>query len=152
MSASLPARHRANRATKPHEHPCGVLVGRSSRVPSSFGPRTVSGSAAGSASFTVQVTDNGGLTGTQSLSITVVTAGFAGTAPARGSIALLVARGGGTASTLTSALGAAGCTVESLAVLRNGTWLIYVAGAPAVVNASFPASVADLTPFFVRCR
>ncbi len=113
---------------------------------------TVSGIASGTATFTVRVTDAGSQTGARDLSIEVVAVGFVGPAPARGSTGLLVVRGGATASSLSNTLSTAGCTVESLAVLRNGTWLLYVVGAPAVVNAAFPASLADVTPFFVRCR
>jgi hypothetical protein len=77
--------------------------------------------------------------------------GFTGTAPARGSIGLLVTNQVSTAAGLVSALAAAGCTVESLAVLEGGIWKIYINGAPAVVNAAFPASVQTTVAFFVRC-
>jgi hypothetical protein len=77
---------------------------------------------------------------------------FSGTVPADGSIGLLVTTGTNNAASLISALGTGGCNVESLAVLMSGQWLIYINGAPAVVNAAFPASLADTTPFFVRCN
>jgi hypothetical protein len=77
--------------------------------------------------------------------------GFTGTAPARGSIGLLVTNQPSTAAGLVSALAAAGCTVESLAVLESGIWKIYINGAPAVVNAQFPGTVATTVAFFVRC-
>jgi hypothetical protein len=77
--------------------------------------------------------------------------GFTGTAPARGSIGLLVTNQPSTAAGLVSALAAAGCTVESLAVLESGIWKIYINGAPAVVNAQFPGTVAATVAFFVRC-
>jgi hypothetical protein len=77
--------------------------------------------------------------------------GFTGTAPAAGSIGLLVTSDASDAAGLVAALGTAGCTVESLAVLEAGTWKVYINGAPAVVNAAFPASLAATTPFFTRC-
>ena len=79
------------------------------------------------------------------------TGGFTGTAPAAGSIGLLVTSEASDAAGLIAALGTAGCTVESLAVLEAGTWKVYINGAPAVVNAAFPASRAATTPFFTRC-
>jgi hypothetical protein len=77
--------------------------------------------------------------------------GFTGTAPGAGSIGLLVTSGESTSASLTAALATAGCTVRTLAVLTGGTWDIFINGAPAVVNAGFPASLAATTPFFVRC-
>lgn len=78
-------------------------------------------------------------------------AAFTGNVPARGSIGLLVVRGTQTSATLVSAFAASGCPVESLAILVAGRWLIFINGAPVVVNAAFPAQLVDLTPFFVRC-
>jgi hypothetical protein len=78
-------------------------------------------------------------------------AAFSGNVPARGSIGLLVVRGTQTSATLVVAFQAAGCPVESLAILVAGRWLIFINGAPVVVNAAFPAQLVDLTPFFVRC-
>ena len=78
-------------------------------------------------------------------------AGFAGAAPAANSIGLLVTSGASTAPELVSALADAGCVVESLAILTGGVWSVYISGAPDVVNAAFPASLAASTPFFVRC-
>jgi hypothetical protein len=77
--------------------------------------------------------------------------GFTGTAPGADSIGLLVTSGEATSASLTTALGAAGCTVQTLAVLQGGEWDIFINGAPAVVNAGFPASLPATTPFFVRC-
>jgi hypothetical protein len=79
------------------------------------------------------------------------TGGFTGTAPGDDSIGLLVTSGEATSASLTAALGTAGCTVQTLAVLQGGEWLIFINGAPAVVNAQFPATLAATTPFFVRC-
>ena len=78
-------------------------------------------------------------------------AGFIGTAPAAGSIGLLVTSGVSTPAGLVRVFGDAGCTVAVLAVLESGVWSIFVSGAPAQVNAAFPASLAASTPFFVRC-
>ena len=76
---------------------------------------------------------------------------FTGTAPSAGSIGLLVTSGAASAADLIAALQTADCTVESISVLDDGAWLIFINGAPDVVNAAFPASLADLAPFFVRC-
>ena len=78
-------------------------------------------------------------------------AGFTGTAPASGQIGLLGVTGAPTADELVTDLTAAGCTPESLAILVAGVWNIYIPGAPAVVNAGFPATVTE-PAFFVRCR
>jgi hypothetical protein len=78
-------------------------------------------------------------------------AGFVGTVPARGSIGLLVTAGTTNAASLATALTAAGCPPESIAVLEGGVWKIYIPLAPAVVNSAFPASLAATTAFFVRC-
>jgi len=80
------------------------------------------------------------------------TCGFTGTAPGSGSIALLVTSGTCNAAGLITALGTAGCTVESLAVLEGGVWKIHINGAPAIVNTPFPTSLPALTAFFVRCQ
>lgn len=77
--------------------------------------------------------------------------GFIGSAPAKGSIGLLVTAGATNATSLVSAFATAGCTVESLAILEGGVWKIYINGAPAVVNAAFPASLPATLAFFVRC-
>ena len=71
--------------------------------------------------------------------------------PLTARIGLLVTSGEATASSLIASLGTAGCTVESLGVLEGGTWLMYINGAPAVVNEAFPATLPPTTPFFVRC-
>jgi hypothetical protein len=78
--------------------------------------------------------------------------GFTGTAPARGSIGLLVTSQISTPAGLAAALAAAGCPPETIAILESGIWRIYIFGAPAQVNAAFPASLAATTPFFIRCQ
>jgi hypothetical protein len=80
-----------------------------------------------------------------------LTVTFTGAVPAAGSIGLLVTGSAVTAADLVTALGADGCTVESISVLPAGAWLIFINGAPSVVNAAFPVSLAAVTPFFVRC-
>ena len=76
---------------------------------------------------------------------------FTGAVPAADSIGLLVTGSAATAADLVTALGTAGCTVESISVLPAGAWLIFINGAPSVVNAAFPVSLDAVTPFFVRC-
>lgn len=67
-------------------------------------------------------------------------------------IGLAVTAGGGGASTIVTALASSACSVESISVLISGSWLTYIDGAPAVVNARFPAALATGTPYFYRCR
>ena len=80
------------------------------------------------------------------------TRAFSGTAPPRGSVGLLVTARSAAPSDLSTSLDQAGCEVQSLAVIVGGAWRVYVSGAPAAVNAAFPASLDTATPFFVRCR
>lgn len=89
--------------------------------------------------------------GVQSSPATAQTPSFSGDAPPAGSIGLLVTSGPASASTLVSDLGAGGCSVAVIAVLRDAVWSIYIVGAPAAVNAQFPPELEDITPFFVRC-
>lgn len=76
---------------------------------------------------------------------------FTGPVPPSGAAGLLVTSGDASPEALRSGLGAGGCRVQALAVLRNGSWLVYIQGAPTVVNASFPASLPPTSAFFVRC-
>ncbi len=76
---------------------------------------------------------------------------FAGTAPPAGGIGLLVASQQSAVPELIDALRGAGCEALVFARLDAGTWLIYIVGAPALVNAAFPATLAANTPFFIRC-
>jgi autotransporter family porin len=75
-----------------------------------------------------------------------------GSIPTPGSIGLLVLLDTTPPEAITSELLAGGCAVESLATLQEETWHIWIPGAPAPINAAFPAStLGPLTPFFVRC-
>ena len=76
---------------------------------------------------------------------------FTGTAPAPGGRALLVAAADSSPRELSAALEAAGCSPVSLALLISSKWSVYIAGAPAAVNAAFGTLVRASTPFFVRC-
>lgn len=78
--------------------------------------------------------------------------GFAGSAPARGLVGLLVTNRASSATGLSSALATAGCSPASIAVLEAGVWKVYVVGAPSIVNSAFPSSLPAGTPFFVRCQ
>jgi len=80
------------------------------------------------------------------------TRAFSGTAPPAGSVGLLVTARAATPSDLSMSLDQAGCDVESLAVIVDGAWRVYVRGAPDAVNARFPTPMDGSTPFFVRCR
>ena len=76
---------------------------------------------------------------------------FSGATPRPGQIGLLVTATETAPSELVASLRDAGCEPTTLALLTGGTWAIYVVGVLAVVNASFPAALAAITPFFVRC-
>lgn len=78
-------------------------------------------------------------------------AAFSGPAPARGAIGLLVTARAVTVGELSTSLTSSGCAPGSLGLLTGGQWAIYVAGAPAIVNQGFPASLGASIPFFVRC-
>ena len=112
---------------------------------------TATTTATATATATTTPTATATATATPTASATPAAGGFTGTAPGPGSIGLLVTSGEATAASLTAALAADDCTVQTLAVLENGKWLIYISGAPAVVNAQFPATLDDDTPFFIRC-
>ena len=113
------------------------------------------GTATPTATATATTTATATATATPTATATATPApgdgGFTGDVPGSGSIALLVTAGEATSASLIDALADSGCTAESLGVLEGGTWLMYINGAPAVVNASFPATLPDTTPFFVRC-
>lgn len=96
--------------------------------------------------FTAKVQASGPVAGPPPAAATLV-----GSIPASGSAGLLVTGSAATAAGIVQELGGRGCTVASLAVLREGVWSVFVNGAPAVVNAAFPASLPGTTPFFVRC-
>lgn len=83
----------------------------------------------------------------------LTTGGYTGSAPARGSIGLLVANQRSGPDGLVVALSTAGCAVEALAVLEAGTWRVYVPHAPAAIKArlGFPSEIGPTRAFFVRC-
>jgi hypothetical protein len=78
---------------------------------------------------------------------------FTGAPPAPGTVSLMVTSGSITPHELVDSIQReSGTDVTTLAILQAGEWRTYINGAPAVVNASFPATLADLTPFFIRTR
>jgi hypothetical protein len=79
------------------------------------------------------------------------TPSFTGEVPPTGGIGLLVTSGPAAAGTLVADLQASGCEAGVVAILRQSTWNIYIPGAPAQVNAQFPAELPQMTPFFTRC-
>ena len=79
------------------------------------------------------------------------TPSFSGEVPPSGGIGLLVTSRPAAASTLVADLQAGGCDVAVVAILRESVWSIYIVGAPAQVNAAFPAELEATTPFFTRC-
>lgn len=76
---------------------------------------------------------------------------FLGTPPRPGTAGLLVTSTELSPSLLVKELSTGG-PVESLGVLVNGEWRIYLDGAPAAVNRDFPKVLSPLTAFFVRMR
>lgn len=76
---------------------------------------------------------------------------FSGALPPSGAAGLLVTGEVVTPTSLKTSLDAKGCQVQAFAVLRSGSWLVYIEGAPAVVNAGFPTTLGATSPFFVRC-
>ncbi len=81
------------------------------------------------------------------------TSQFVGPAPRPSSTGLLVTSPGAAqpVSSLTAALASSGCSVETLALLQQGSWRVMIAGAPPAANLGFPATLEGATPFFVRC-
>lgn len=76
---------------------------------------------------------------------------YVGKTPLPGSLGLLVTEESATAPALAASLSGAGCTPESVAVVIEGEWRVYIPGAPAAVNARFPASLPPTSAFAVRC-
>lgn len=76
---------------------------------------------------------------------------FMGALPAAGAFGLLVTARAVTPDDLAASIEVGGCSVTSLAVVVQGAWVIFAPGAPAVVNAKFPPSLATMAPFLVRC-
>lgn len=76
---------------------------------------------------------------------------FSGALPPSGAAGLLVTGEVVTPVSLKASLATGGCRVQAFAVLRSGSWLVYIEGAPSAVNASFPTTLAATSPFFVRC-
>lgn len=52
---------------------------------------------------------------------------------------------------IAASLAGESCAVAALGVLIDGRWLLFITGAPAAVNALFPPTLAELTPYFYRC-
>lgn len=75
-----------------------------------------------------------------------------GVVPSQPGFALLVAGEDATGPSLIAGLRALGCPAISVWVVIGGRMTGYVSGAPAVVNARFPASVAAGAPFIGVCR
>ena len=76
---------------------------------------------------------------------------FSGAMPPSGAAGLLVTSEVVTPMSLKAGLSAGGCRVQAFAVLRSGSWLVYIEGAPTAVNAGFPTTLGATSPFFVRC-
>ena len=77
---------------------------------------------------------------------------FRGNVPSMGGPALLITSTDVVPADLAGALGAAGCHTRLIAVTQNGQWLLYIPGAPDIVNASFPSTLGNDTPFAAMCN
>lgn len=77
---------------------------------------------------------------------------FTGTLPPPGGVALLITSAPVSATDLSVAIIDAGCTLRLMAVTGGGQWVIYIPGAPALVNAAFPPSLASGAPFVILCE
>lgn len=78
-------------------------------------------------------------------------AGFLGALPGSGQSALLVTTRLFATVDLASALDVAGCRPASMAVLDDGSWEVFVPGAPTPINEGFDRSLPADTLFVVRC-
>jgi hypothetical protein len=80
------------------------------------------------------------------------TSPFAGDLPpAAGGSALLVTTQSVGAGNLVTAIEAGGCNLRIMGVTQGGAWLLYVPGAPDIVNDAFPDPVAAQVPFAIIC-
>jgi hypothetical protein len=78
-------------------------------------------------------------------------AGFVGMLPGAGQTALMVTTRDWATVDMAAALESVGCKPASLALLDDGSWVVFVPGAPLAINADFGISLAAETPFVVRC-
>lgn len=76
---------------------------------------------------------------------------FTGTVPVPGRSALLQATAGASTAALTEALHAQACRPTSMWLRTTEGWRTRIEGAPAFVNARFPARVETAGPLFVHC-
>ncbi|MPZ98692.1 MAG: hypothetical protein GEU80_04995 [Dehalococcoidia bacterium] len=74
-----------------------------------------------------------------------------GEVPSSGGVGLLVSPQAASPSALVTALAAQGCTAQTISITQGGGWRVYVPGAPAFVNAAFPATLDAGSAFLVRC-
>ena len=74
-----------------------------------------------------------------------------GDVPAEG-VAILQTGAAATPAELTASLADLGCAAVGIAIAEGGAWLIHIPGAPAFVNAAFPASLPAGQLFLVRCQ
>lgn len=77
--------------------------------------------------------------------------GFSGVPPRLGGTGLLITTEMSSPGGLAETLRDAGCQTQTLSAIDGGLWSSFVSGAPAFVNAPFPAVLAADTPFSVRC-
>ncbi len=76
---------------------------------------------------------------------------WSGELPPEGGVAILQTTRETTAIDVAARLQQAGCNVVSMGVTSGGSWQMYIPGAPAFVNASFPATLQAGRGFVIRC-
>jgi len=85
---------------------------------------------------------------TPALSSTLVQ--ISGSIPSQG-VGLVAVQEDATPDQIILSVQDSGCTNTSVWITINGTFIGYLAGAPAFVNQSFPSSLSAGTPFIVSC-
>ena len=76
---------------------------------------------------------------------------YSGDVPSSGGVGLLIVAQDTGPAGLADALQAAGCDARSIAITENGSWLVYIPGAPSFVNAGFATQLLQGTVFALSC-
>jgi hypothetical protein len=76
---------------------------------------------------------------------------YSGDVPASGGVGLLIVTQDTSPGALSGALEAVGCDARSIATTTNGSWRVYIPGAPSFVNAGFSTLLPQGTVFALFC-
>jgi hypothetical protein len=76
---------------------------------------------------------------------------YSGEVPASGGVGLLIVTQDTSPGALSDALEAVGCDARSIATTTNGSWRVYIPGAPSFVNAGFSTLLPQGTVFALFC-